>query len=280
MNDAKITAVVAREENGNIQITFTVPYSLITLAQEKVIEEYAKETEIPGFRKGKAPTAKVKEKIPQNILLEKSLAQILPKALGNAINENKIKPALYPKFELIKAKENEPWEVRALTCELPLAVLPDYKKLIKEGIIKTPKEPAKEEKEQKVIKVLLDSIKINIPKLLVSEEVDARLSSLLQRIEKLGLSLEGYLGSTGKTPESLRAEYEEQSKNAISLELILNTIAEDQKIKVGEAEVEQTIKAASADPKLVEKLNTPEQRNIIRNVLARRATLDYLASLV
>lgn len=278
--NAKITSTVAKEDSGNIQITFTIPYSQISQAQEKVVEEYAKEAEIPGFRKGNAPIEKVKEKIPASSLTEKALARILPEALSSAINENKIRPGVYPKFELIKANQNEPWEVRAVTCELPSVILPDYAKLIREGIIKTPKEISKEEKEQKVVKVLLDSIKINIPKLLISEEVDARLSSLLQRIEKLGLSLEGYLGSIGKTPEKLRQEYEIQAKNTITIELILNEVIKEQKIDVSEKEVDETIKAASADAKLAESLNTPEQRRFIQSILTRRSALDYLISLV
>ena len=280
MPDVKITSTVAREDNGNIQITFTIPFSLLASAQSKVVEEYAKEAEIPGFRKGNAPIEKVKEKIPQATLTEKGLARILPEALSSAINENKIRPAIYPKFELIKADENEPWQVRAITCELPLVVLPDYTKLIKEGIIKTTKEISKEEKEQKAIKILLDAVKINIPKLLVSEEVDARLSSLLSKIEKLGLSLEGYLGSIGKTPEKLREEYELQAKNTISIELILNEVIKDRKIEVKEVQIDEAIKAASADPKLAESLNTPEQRRFIQSVLSRRSALDYLISLI
>ena len=280
MPDVKITSTIAREDNGNIQITYTIPFSLLASAQSKVVEEYAKEAEIPGFRKGNAPIEKVKEKISQATLTEKGLARILPEALSSAINENKIRPAIYPKFELIKADENEPWQVRAITCELPLVVLPDYTKLIKEGIIKTIKEISKEEKEQKAIKILLDAVKINIPKLLISEEVDARLSSLLQKIEKLGLSLEGYLSSIGKTPEKLREEYELQAKNTISIELILNEVIKDRKIEVKEVQIDEAIKAASADPKLAESLNTPEQRRFIQSVLSRRSALDYLISLI
>lgn len=280
MTDAKITSTVAKEENGNVQITFTIPYSLISSAQDKVIQEYAKEAEVPGFRKGNAPIEKVKEKIPAETLVEKSLAHILPEALSSVINENRLKPAIYPKFELIKANENEPWEIRAITCELPKVILPDYKKLIREGVIKTPKEMPKEEKEEKVIKILLDNIKITVPELLVKEEVDARLSSLLQRIEKLGLSLEGYLGSVGKTPEKLREEYELQARNTIILELTLNEIIVDQKIEIPDAKVDEAIKASSADTKLAQSLNTPEQKRIIKNVLARRAALDSLTTLI
>ena len=33
--NTKITSTVAREDNGNIQITFTIPYSQVSDAQEK-----------------------------------------------------------------------------------------------------------------------------------------------------------------------------------------------------------------------------------------------------
>lgn len=279
MTEPKITAVVARSEDKTIQITFTIPAPLVQKAQNEVITDVTKDTEIPGFRKGKAPEEKVREKIPAGDLIEKSLAKILPQALAEAINTNKIRPAIYPKFELIKADEGQDWEVRASTCELPEVILTDYKGAIKSGIIKV-NDMKPEEKEQKVIKVLLDSHKIDVPQLLINEEVDARLAQLLERIEKLGLTLEGYLGSIGKTPQSLREEYATQSKNTIILELLLTKIAEEQKIEVSEQKVDEAIKAASADPKLSERLNTPEQRRLIKGVLGRRATLDYLISLV
>ena len=288
---SKITSTVAKSEDKSIQITFTIPFSIVKRAQDEVIADYSKEAEIPGFRKGKAPIDKVREKISQNVLTEKSMSKILPKALADAINEHKIKPATYPKFELIKADEGDDWQLRATTCELPEVNLGDYKKIISEasktksiwtpekGLPKDkPKEPTKEEKEQEVIKILLDSIQINIPKVLINEEVDSRLSALLARIEKLGLNFEGYLGSLEKTPEGLRGEYELQAKSSIALELILNAIAEEDKTKIEETQIDEAIKAASADPKLSEKLNTPEQRRLIRSILLRRETLDRLTA--
>jgi FKBP-type peptidyl-prolyl cis-trans isomerase (trigger factor) len=96
----------------------------------------------------------------------------------------------------------------------------------------------------------------------------------------LGLNLDSYLASIGKTPESIREEYSQQAKESISLELILNKIAEEEKIKIEEKQIDEAITAASADPKVAEKLKTPEQRQVIKQVLARRGALDYLVSLV
>lgn len=285
-----ISSALAKTQDGGIQITFTIPFELVSVARGEALTEYAKEIEVPGFRKGKAPLEKVRERVPAGSLIEHTLSHLLPKALAEIINKERIRPAIYPKFELIKAEEGEAWEVRAVTCEVPIVNLGDYKRIISgalraksiwtPGKGEKPKEPSKEEKEQEIIHALLESVKVEIPKLLIDEEVNARLSNLLEKIERLGLTLDGYLASVGKTTDSLRGEYEIQAKNTIALDLILTTIAREEKIDTKETEVDAAIAAASGDPKVAERLNTPEQRRLVRGVLARRAALDLLSALL
>ncbi len=64
------------------------------------------------------------------------------------------------------------------------------------------------------------------------------------------------------------------------MELILNKIAEEEKIDIPETQIDEVIKTTSGDPKLSEKLNTPEQRRMIKTVLARKAALDSLVTLL
>lgn len=289
--EEKITSVVARESNGNIQITFTIPFSLIKRAQDGVIEELAKDIEIPGFRKGKAPASKAVEKISQSKLIEQSLTRILPKALADAITENKLKIAIYPKFELVSAKENEAWQVRGVTCELPDITLGDYKNIVSgvlraESIIapgKEAKEDSREKKEQLVIKTLLDSVKVEIPEILVQEEADSRLSNLLSRLEKLGLALESYLVSINKKAEDLRADYAKQAREAIALDLILSKIAESEDINISDKEIETAISMADATSK--DKVSKTKEeienhKRLLESILKRRAALDYLIKLL
>lgn len=285
----KITSVVAREDNGNIQITFTLPFSIVKEAQDNVIKEFAKDTEIPGFRKGMAPLEKVAAKIPQNTLIEHALSHVLPKALAEAITNNKLQIAIYPKFELINAKEGETWQIRGVTCELPKVELGDYKKSIQgalrsNSIIvpgKEKKELTREEKENIAIKALLDSIKLKLPQILVDEEVDSRLSSLLGRLEKLGLALESYLSSIGKKVEDLRSEYTNQAKDAISLDLILTKVAEDENINVDQKEIEGALEMSQVDPKAKD-MNPEEidnKKRLMESILKRRKALDFLINL-
>ena len=275
-------STLARQSDGTIQVTFSLPWRDVEKIQEHVIAEEGEKVTIPGFRRGKAPISKIKEKITSSTLIEKTLSHFYSFFISDIINNHKIKPAIYPRIEVLKALDNDDWQVRAITCELPKIVLGDYRKTILEKVKTSPKkELTREEKEQTVLKVLVESIKIEIPKLLITEEANQRLSGLLARIEKLGLQLESYLTSIGKDIEKLRLDYDHQARNAIAIELILGEIADKEGVLADDNQIEEAIKAASAgDSEAEKRLSTPEQKNIIKNVLQRRTVLDSLLALV
>jgi len=268
---------VAKSEDGSIQINFTLAWNEIEKAREKALALLAKKVEVPGFRKGMAPVEKAKERVSKEQLLEKTLMQIIPNLLTEAVTTEKLKPATYPKIELLKAADNEPWEARALTCELPIFDLPDYKKLTSDAVRakSITKEPARDEKINEVVKVLLDSTKIVIPQMLIEEVVNSRLSGLLERIEKLGLSLDGYLSSIGKTTETIRKDYIDEAKRAISLELILNEIAAKENIDVDSTQVDEALKASGHNHEHDER-----EKTVVRSILRRSKVLDFLLALV
>ncbi len=283
--DKNVNWVMAKAEDGTIQITYTIPWEKIEDERKKVAEEIGQTMEIPGFRKGKAPINKVLSQVPESQLIEHTLGHILPSMFGETIQKENLKPAMYPKFELVQAKENEDWQVRALTAELPEIKLGDYKKNIKNAAnvdaIWTPdkgkdedqnKKPSKEEKEQVAIQSLLNTVEATIPSVLLEEEVNARLSQLLERIEKLGLSLENYLASIGKSAEILRDEYNVQARNTLVLDIALNKIAEEEKLEPSKEDLQKMV---PTDQELNE-----QQKMILENTLRKRAALDYLVSLM
>lgn len=285
--------VIAKDSDGTIQITFTIDKKVISERQNTVLLELGKDTEVPGFRKGNAPPDKVKEHVSREKLIEKILSGILPKMFSDALISEKIKPSIFPKFELISSTEDENWQVRAITCEITPFDLNDYKTNIKglfsKDKIWTPqkgadaketKEPTRLEKEQKIIEVLLRDYHPIVPKILIDEEVNSRLSQLLSRIEKLGLTLEGYLSSIGKDPQTIRQEYAKQSEDAIKIELILEKVAIDEKITTSQSEIDEAIKASSGDPAVSENINSPEQTNLIKTIIMRRKALDFLLNLL
>ncbi len=255
-----IKSTVAREDDGTVQINFNIPKKEIDAKKEESIKEAAKKLTIPGFRKGNVPIEVAKKHLDDKEVTQKALNKILPKAFADAIRDHSLRPAIYPKFEIVTDKD--PWAIKAITCEIPPFELGDYKKIAK-SISGT-----KEEKENKVINALLDSTKVIIPKILIEEEVNSRLSSLLSRLEKLGLSLESYLSSIKKTGDDLRHEYEDDSKKTIALELILARIADSQNLKVDPKKVDEAFKASG--------VKDENQKYIIESILRKRAVIDSL----
>ena len=294
----KITNSVARSDDGTVQINFSIPYSEIEKSQNKVVEDLSKQITVPGFRRGNAPKDKVRTQIPEKTLMEKTISQIFPNLLAEAIKENKLKPAIYPKVELISAKPGETWQVRATTCELPEFSLGEYKKALKsassssqiwtpeKGKADTKREPTQQEKEQAAIQALLGVVEITIPNLLIEEEVNARLAKLLQQIEKLGLNLDSYLASVGKNAESLRAEYKAQAETTLKMDLILGKIADEQSLEADKTELEKLIsqskihKHADGTEHKLSKEELESQERTFEISLKKRSALDYVVSLM
>lgn len=270
-----VSSTVAKTDDGTIQITLTIPHKTIQEERTKAIAEAAKDIVIDGFRKGMAPLDKVETKMGEQVVIEKTLTKILPEALGKIVEKEKLALALYPKFELISAEKDKDWQVRATSCELPKVTLGDFQKEILAGKPKEKKELSSGEKENLVLTAILKTSEVKIPKLLIAEEVEARLTSLLARLEKLSLKLESYLASVGKTPEGLRSEYEKQVAESITLELALNEIAKKEGIEVKETEIDEAIKASLPEAK--DQTVNPAQKQMLKGVILRQKTLAFLA---
>ncbi|MDP2670861.1 MAG: trigger factor family protein, partial [bacterium] len=218
-------SILAKTETGEIQLSITIPASEVKEAYGRVFEKTANSAELSGFRKGKAPKKLVEEKVDKSKVYEEVIQEIVPQAYIEAIQEHKLEPIISPKVELLKAKEDEDWEIRATTCEAPKVELGDYKAEIKKslgtGKLWTPDrrtattrlhvpdgvspggqaeaqnspENTEDEKTQKVIQVLLQTCQFALPQILVENEVNRALSNLLNQTEKLGMTIDQYLNS-------------------------------------------------------------------------------------
>lgn len=280
-----MTVAVNRLVNGTIELTITIPWLDIKNTYNQVVEEFVKEAELPGFRKGKAPRKLVEEKLDKSKVYEEVLKQVVPKNYAEAIKQENLTPIVSPRIEVISFKENEVCQFRAQTCEKPQVSLENYQETIsklkreKQTKIWVPGKDVKEEKPaelglEEIIKVLLETSQVNLPTLLVEDEVNRMLARLIDQTQKLGLTVEQYLLAQGKTIEGLKAEYKDQAARNLALEFILEAIADNEKIQVSDEEIEKVIKSAK-DTKEQEALRA--QKYYLATILRRQKTLDRLA---
>lgn len=284
-------STLAKTDTGEIQFTITIPKQTVKEAYDGALEEAIKDIVVPGFRKGKAPKNLAEQKIDKSRLYEKVLQQVVPQAYAQAVKEHKLAPIISPKIELLKAQEGQDWEFRATTCERPKVKLGDYKEKIRKSLAPTKlwtpdkkdaqqkgEKPSLEEKTQKVIQVLLEEAKVSLPQILVEEEVNRALSNLINQTNNLGLTVDQYLASIGKSSDQIRAEYQQRVESDLRLQLTLDEIARKEKIEASKKEIDELIKV-TGDEKVKENLNTPLQRAYIKGILQRRKALDFLAKL-
>jgi len=283
-------AALQKQPNGTIQLTVTIPFSVVRKTWDGVIEETAKNIEVAGFRKGKAPKHLVEEKLDKTKIREAVLKKLLPQYYIEAIKEQNVNPIMSPKIHVKELKDpslnDKDWQFTALTCEAPTVNLNNYKDKIKSLTAKSkiviPGKPfgsAQDKPEVKfedIVKALLDSVTANISSILIDNETDRLLSQTLEDIKKLGLSLDQYLKSTGKNPEILRTEYRKKAENDIKLELTLQKIAEDEKIVVEDKEINEAIKAGKSED---ETKNLENNKYLLASILRQQKTLDFLKNL-
>lgn len=281
---------VDRQPDGTIEVTLTIPWADIQKTYDKVVEDMIMDIELPGFRKGKAPREIALKHIDTSKVYEEAIRLIIPKVYSAAVTHEGIRPIVTPKIELKEAKEKSDWVVRALTCERPKVTLGEYKKAVtdskasKSQKIWTPgtdQKPEDKEKEKKpsvdeLLQAVYEHVTVTLPSLLVEHEVNRLLSDLIDQTKKLGLSVEQYLSSTGRTSESIRHEFEDQAKRTLTLEFALEDIADTESILVSDDDIDTVIKTAKSEE---EKSNLQKERYYLASILRRQKTLDFLASL-
>lgn len=283
-----MTSSLNRVSDGTLELTITIPWTDVSKAYSATVDKAVETTELPGFRKGKAPADLVEKNLDKTKLYEDVLKTLIPQSYNQAITEQKLKPIISPKVELKDANEGKDWVIRVLTCEKPAVTLGDYKKAIRdskaEKIWKPGDLPAGKAGDEKTKKPTLDellhalygTVTISLPALLVEHEINRLLSDLIDQTKKLGLSVEQYLASTNRTADSIRHEYEEQAKRTLTLEFALEEIADKEGVLVSDDDIDTVINTAKTDE---EKKALSSQRYYLASILRRQKTLDTLASL-
>jgi FKBP-type peptidyl-prolyl cis-trans isomerase (trigger factor) len=280
---------MTKQAEGSIEILVSIPWTRIDEQYKKILTEEAESSEIKGFRKGKAPIDLVEKHLDKNKLYEKVIEKILPEIYKNVIEDYKLRPVIQPKIELKKAKEKEDWQILIITCEKPVIDLADYKKNIANISSKTEnkiwlpgekpldKKPVDEKKSlDQILEALFSSVKITIPMILIEQETNRLLSNLIDQTQKLGLTIEQYMASSGKSIEIVKKDFMDQAKKTLTLEFALEEISESEKIIVTEEDIDAAINNVKNEE---EKKNLTRERYYLASVLRRNKTLNYLMSL-
>ena len=119
--------------------------------------------------------------------------------------------------------------------------LAELKKSIKDKKEKENEEEIKTEMEDNAIDEVIKNTKIDVSDGMIELETDNMEDSLNERLQYQGLNLDTYLQFMGKTKEQFRNEYKDEAIKNIKTRLILEKIAETEKLKPDEKHIKEQI---------------------------------------
>jgi len=122
----------------------------------------------------------------------------------------------------------------------------DFKSRLKENILNEKKLRNKDKKRAEVIEGVLKETKIDIPEILTESELEKMLLQLKTDVENAKMDFKTYLIKSGKTEEKLREEWKPSAEKKAKVQLILNEIAEKEKLHPTDEEIEHECSADSS----------------------------------
>ena len=237
--------------NSEVEIIGEISAEIFMSGRSNAIKEFSDNAEMDGFRKGKIPEDILIKNIGIGAVLEKMAVIALEKEYPKIISEHKVRAIGRPEITLTKLAENNPLGFKVTTSVLPEITLPDYKGIAKkimakkEEVSEENKVQEKERRRMEILEKAAEEIKQDMPKFLVEAEKDKMAEETKRNIAQTGLKWDDYLKHIKKTEEELKNDWEKDAIKRVKYGLILDQMAEQEKIEIPAEELEKEAAAMS-----------------------------------
>ena len=132
----------------------------------------------------------------------------------------------------------------------------------------------------KIIEYAAANATIDVPEILIDQEVDVVRDEMRSAMARQGISEEAYLSITGKTEAEIREQVRPQAEQRVKSLLVLTEIAKVKAVEVPDsdvqAEVDQARSRYADDRTMVQYFESERGRNYIRSTFRRSRTVEQL----
>lgn len=158
--------------------------------------------------------------------------------------------------------------------------LAEYKADIKKHLQENLDAKLKRENENNIIEAIVKSSEIEIPEVMVENQLDMFIEDFGMRLSYQGYKLEDYLTQMNMTEKDLRDERRDQAKETVKTRLVLEEIIKQEKLDVTDEEVDAKLKdmADKYHKNLDEYKKSLGERNIsyMKNDILMNKLLSFL----
>jgi trigger factor len=156
-----------------------------------------------------------------------------------------------------------------------------YRESIRQELEESVRAMEKLEREQEVVRALVEASSVEVPEALVDRELTSELESMERSLNRQGLKLERYLEYAGRTLEEWMADQRPDAEARLKIDLVLAEYARRENLEPSDDEVIAYLEEqAAADGELKDQVDelkkSPSARRYFASRLRRRRVLDRL----
>ncbi|MBO4900128.1 MAG: trigger factor [Lachnospiraceae bacterium] len=159
--------------------------------------------------------------------------------------------------------------------------LDEYKAFLKGELEERKKKEAQDAKEEAAIAAAVENAEIEIPGPMLEAQKERMIDEFAQQLMYQGMSFEQYSKFTGATKQQMMDQVEPQAETRIRTRLVLEAVAEAEKLEASDAEYDEELKtmaeAYGRDVEEIRKDMTEEVEKMIKDDLKVRAAAKFLA---
>lgn len=131
-------------------------------------------------------------------------------------------------------------------------------------------------KEEELISKAVENAEMDIPEVMIENDIQAKIDDFSRNIQQQGLSLDVYLQYMGQTVDSMKEAYRPMSEKQIKARLVLEAVAKAEAIEATdeeiEAEIERIAKAYNMEKDMImSTLRDEDKANIAKDVAVQKA---------
>ncbi|MBE5841724.1 MAG: trigger factor [Butyrivibrio sp.] len=183
-------------------------------------------------------------------------------------------------IKAIKAKELPELNDEFASDVSDFDTLAEYKEDVKNKLVERKTNEEKAKREDLVVKAVIEDSDMELPEAMVETQARQIVNDFAQRLQMQGMSMDQYLQYTGNTVDKMLEQVKPQAVERIQARLVLEAVAEKEKITVSDEEFEEELKKMAEQyrmelPKLKELMSESEQKTM-RNDLAVQKAADFL----
>ncbi|WP_305789091.1 trigger factor [Symbioplanes lichenis] len=108
-----------------VRLAIEVPFDELKPSLQKAYREIGSQIQIPGFRKGKIPSAVIDQRVGRGAVLNEAVQEAIPQQILAAVREHEVKTLGRPEVEITEFADNEPLKFTAEVDVRPEIAIPD-----------------------------------------------------------------------------------------------------------------------------------------------------------